>query len=80
VVRDPISVLPVSKRGRAFLEARDVLGHLRKDHFGLGETCFQWYVCPIPLFLPFTSKNLLSGKQVYTKGEMSSHRYKFSFI
>jgi len=26
---------------------RDVLRHLKRDHFGLGETCIQWYVCSL---------------------------------
>jgi hypothetical protein len=56
---------------------RDVLRHLRRDHFGFGEMCFQWYVCAI---LHLSSFNFwLSGKQVYTKSEMGSHRCKIPF-
>jgi len=58
---------------------RDVLRHLKRDHFGLGEICLQWYVHS-RASSPFRSLTVwLSGKQVYTKGEMSSHRCKSSF-
>lgn len=57
---------------------RDVLRHLKRDHFGLGEMCFQWYVF-WPAYYLFRSLTVgVSGKQVYTKGEMSSHRCKVS--
>jgi len=53
---------------------RDVLRHLRRDHFGLAEKC-HWYVSfrslvEVVLHIHF----LLSGKLVYTTGEMRSHR------
>lgn len=55
---------------------RDVLRHLKRDHFGLGEMCFQWYVSSLAYYLFRSLTVWFSGKQVYTKGEMSSHRCK----
>lgn len=52
---------------------RDVLRHLRKQHFGLSDSCDLWYVIRSPLSdLLLTPGN--SGKHVYTRGEMRSHR------
>ena len=51
---------------------RDVLRHLRKQHFGLSDSCDRWYV----FLCPWRTHHLYivpSGKHVYTTGEMRSH-------
>jgi len=55
---------------------RDVLRHLRRDHFGLAEKCRDWYVSSrwLAEVVIHTHFLLLSGKLAYTTGEMSSHR------
>ena len=72
---------PSNAEALSWKHQRDVLRHLRRDHFGLGETCLQWYVYSLMCNILFRSLTFwLSGKQVYTKGEMSSHRCKISFF
>ena len=55
--------------------AKDVLRHLKRDHFGLGTRCDSWLV----LLYPTRWKKRLrvafiSGKIAYTTGELTSHR------
>jgi len=54
---------------------KDVLRHMRRDHFGLPEVCEQWYV--FGRSLTFVSIDMshgdVSGKKFYTKGEMTRH-------
>jgi hypothetical protein len=53
---------------------RDVLRHLRREHFGLADKCNHWCVSsrwPAEVILHIYF--LLSGKLAYTTGEMSSH-------
>ena len=54
---------------------KDVLRHMRRDHFGLPEVCEQWYVFGRSLTLVSidTPHGGVSGKKFYTKGEMTRH-------
>jgi len=54
---------------------KDVLRHMRRDHFGLPEVCEQWYVFGHSLTLVSTDMfhGDVSGKKFYTKGEMTRH-------
>ena len=55
--------------------AKDVLRHLKRDHFGLGTRCDRWLVL---LYATRWTKYLLaafiSGKVAYTTGELTRHR------
>lgn len=55
--------------------SKDVLRHLRRDHFGLADVCGQWYVSIRSLTL--ASINVLPGEysnqKFYTRGELTRH-------
>ena len=61
--------------GQTWKHSKDVLRHLRRDHFGLAETCKNWCVSSR---LSTLSKVLMcfpeySDERYYTKGEMTRH-------
>lgn len=53
---------------------RDVLRHLRRDHFGLADKCHDWCVSTRFSGSRLHTHFFLSGKLAYTTGEMSNHR------
>jgi hypothetical protein len=57
----------------AWKKPMDALRYLKRDHFGLGHRCPNWWVCP-PEMRTEDSRWTHSGKTVYTNGEMKSHR------
>jgi len=63
---------------KTWKHSRDVLRHLRRDHFGLADVCNKWYVFDHSLTLMSIKyvPRRCSGRKVYTKGEMTSHHCK----
>jgi len=55
---------------------RDVVRHLRRDHFGLGDACPNWFVLPTPGSFENNLTSHHSHYVVYTTGEMTNHRCK----
>ncbi len=59
--------------------AKDVVRHLKRDHFGLADTCKKWYVFDHLLTIASVdscASRLFSGQKSYTKGEGTRHRCK----
>ena len=59
--------------------AKDVVRHLKRDHFGFADSCEKWYV--FDHLLTFANADsratrLCSGQKSYTKGEGTRHRCK----
>lgn len=58
--------------------SKDVLRHLRRDHFGLADVCKQWYVSNYSLTAASAALTCFPGIQCsdqkfYTKGELTRH-------
>ena len=65
----------INANERGWGRAKDVLRHLKRDHFGLGTRCDRWLV----LIYPTRWKKCLlvafdSGKIAYTASELTRHR------
>lgn len=55
--------------------ARDVLRHLKRDHFGLVDVCERWSVqAHVSIDTSKTYLEGTNGKTAYTTSEMSRHR------
>ena len=55
--------------------AKDVLRHLKREHFGLGTRCDRWLVLLYPTrWTKCLLVTFISGKIAYTTGELTRHR------
>ena len=73
----PRHICRLCRSDQTWKHAKDVLRHLRRDHFGLSTICEQWYA------LYRSSKRIVdiltrkcSDRKFYTPGEMTRHRCK----
>jgi hypothetical protein len=65
-----------SANAMSWKHPRDVVRHLRRDHFGLGDACQNWFVTSNPGLYPSDLTSTNSNHVVYTTGEMTNHRCK----
>lgn len=73
----PRHICRLCRSAQTWKHAKDVLRHLRRDHFGLSTICEQWYALTRSLKrIVHILTRKCSDRKFYTPGEMTRHRCK----